>query len=94
MTCRVGFKDVDGISLSFKSIWKETDSMISRESQTDTSLTKYEFEDAETLCGRYTEAITDEVEEKTSGISVLNHFCTLHKIITREHFFCNICQKM
>jgi len=71
------FSDGECYSIVLESSWREVGSMASVACQTDAKM--YEFSERETITGINTEILQNQVTSKNSGITLLDHFCKLHK---------------
>jgi hypothetical protein len=82
MSLAIKFEDVVCESVSVGSSWKNKIKCSSAECQTPSEM--YQFEDAETQSGLFTETVEEVVSKKDRGYSLLNYLCEYRENRTRE----------
>jgi hypothetical protein len=82
MSLAIKFEDVTCESLSVASNWKNKIKCTSAECQTPAEM--YQFEDAETQSGLYTEVVEEVVSKKDTGFTLLNYLCEYREHRTRK----------
>lgn len=82
MSLAIKFEDVMCVSLNIGSNWKNKIKCVSAECQTPAEM--YQFEDAETQSGLFTEVVEEVVSKKDTGFSLLTYLCEYRENRSRE----------
>eukprot|EP00428_Durinskia_dybowskii_P079078 CAMPEP_0170361340 /NCGR_PEP_ID=MMETSP0117_2-20130122/3755_1 /TAXON_ID=400756 /ORGANISM="Durinskia baltica, Strain CSIRO CS-38" /LENGTH=371 /DNA_ID=CAMNT_0010615701 /DNA_START=38 /DNA_END=1149 /DNA_ORIENTATION=+ len=86
MRARKPFQDCSSGSFCHDSTWLQEKQCGKKSAKCQTSPELYEFNEMETQSGRHTNIVQNQVKEKNKGLTLLEHYCKVHKKKTEEQW--------